>query len=298
MARQERNTLKLFFRKGALPSADHFADLIESTVNQVDDGFDKTPEDGLKISSLESYDSLISFFRENRSTQALWTIGYDAEQDKLLFNKVDEAKRSHTVLSLTPDGKVGVNRKDPKCALDIAGVVRSEGRIGVIPDTPKCKDRAPGSPVRADGKWHDITDTLKGCHALEVMAGVGLENKGRYAMVHAIAMNAFNPTGVLFNFLKRKNRIKCQHAYYSSHRDKLQLRWEGRGRECRLRIRSRCHYGKDIFIRYYVTRLWLDAKMKGSSDPNMEGFSDVEGEGSFPETGMAPALNGTDTDGR
>ena len=37
MARKGRDTLKLFFQRGALPSADHFGDFIDSTVNQVDD---------------------------------------------------------------------------------------------------------------------------------------------------------------------------------------------------------------------------------------------------------------------
>lgn len=61
MARKGRDTLKLFFQRGALPSADHFGDFIDSTVNQVDDGFKKTAEFGLEISSLGTFDSLISF---------------------------------------------------------------------------------------------------------------------------------------------------------------------------------------------------------------------------------------------
>jgi len=256
MARKGRDTLKLFFQPGALPSADHFGDFIDSTVNQVDDGFKKTAENGLEISSLGSFDSLISFFRESRSEQALWSIGYDEERDKLLFTKLDDAEQAHTVLSLAPDGKVGINRKDPQHELDVDGFVSARGRIGAA---------SADLTVPADGRWHDVTETLTGCHALEVVAGVGKPRTGRYALVHGIAMNAYNPAGMLFNLFKRKNRISCQHAYYSSRRDRLQLRWQGRAREYTLQLRSRCDFGEGCFVRYYITRLWCDAEMAGSS---------------------------------
>ena len=179
MARKGRDTLKLFFQRGALPSADHFGDFIDSTVNQVDDGFKKTAEHGLEISSLGTFDSLISFFRENRSPQALWSIGYDEERDKLLFRKLDDAGQPLTVLSLTPDGKVGVNRQDPVHELDVDGFVSAKGRIGTA---------SAELAVPADGRWHDVTETLTGCHALEVIAGVGKPKTGRYAMLHGVAM--------------------------------------------------------------------------------------------------------------
>ena len=254
MAKRRRSTLKHFFRKGALPSADQFGDLIDSVVNQVDDGFDKTPSNGLEISTLGAYDSLISFFRQSRSEQALWTIGYDEERDKLLFKKLDPVERPYTVLSLSPEGKVGINRKDPAHELDVDGFISCSGRIGVATN-----ERA----VAADGHWHDITETLTGCHALEIIAGVGKRKTGRYALMHAVALNAYNPTGWLFNFLKRKNRIRCQHAYYNARGDKLQLRWTGRDRNYTLQLRTRCDYGEGICVRYYITRLWSDAAMEG-----------------------------------
>lgn len=256
MARKGRDTLKLFFQRGALPSADHFGDFIDSTVNQVDDGFKKTAENGLEISSLGAFDSLISFFRESRSAQALWAIGYDEERDKLLFRKLDDSGQPLTVLSLAPDGKVGINRKEPAHELDVDGFVSAKGRIGVA-----SADLA----VPADGRWHDITETLTGCNALEVIAGVGKLKTGRYAMLHGIAMNVYNPAGMLFNLFRRKNRIRSQHAYYSSRRDRLQLRWKGHNREYTLQLRSGCDLGEGCFVRYFITRLWSDAEMAGCS---------------------------------
>ena len=45
MAKKNRRSLKNAFREGAQPSADAFADLIDSALNVVDDGFDKLESD-------------------------------------------------------------------------------------------------------------------------------------------------------------------------------------------------------------------------------------------------------------
>lgn len=261
MTQRRRSTLKHFFRQGALPSADQFGDFIDSTVNQVDDGFEKTAKEGIKISSLAEFENLISFFRESRPEQALWTIGYDGKQDKLLFKKLGQAEDDvPPVLSLSPDGKVGINRKDPDHALDVDGTLSAKGRIGVASGDLR---------VPADGGWHDITETLTGCHAFEVMAGVGKAGSGKYALMHAVAMNAFNPSGALFNFFRRKNPIKCQHAYYSDRNFRLHLRWKtvGSDRTYKLQLRSGCRYydeseKEEVYVSYYLTKLWFDAGME------------------------------------
>ncbi|MCY4180867.1 MAG: hypothetical protein OXD48_11460, partial [Litoreibacter sp.] len=52
MSKRDRTTLKSFFSNGALPTAKEYRDLIDSSVNQVEDGFDKTEKDGLKLFSV------------------------------------------------------------------------------------------------------------------------------------------------------------------------------------------------------------------------------------------------------
>ncbi len=259
MAKRNRSTLKNFFREGALPSADQFADLIDSSLNNIDEGFDKSSEHGYEISSIGFHDTLISFFRNSAPDNPLWSISYDRNQDKLLFNKLDDNKVATPVLVLTPDQKVGINEKNPEWDLDVAGVIRSQGRIGhALADQPT---------VPADGEWHTITGPLSGCHALEVMAGAGNKGTGRYALMHAIAMNTFNPTGLFFNFLNFKKRIKYHHAYYNAMGNRLKLRWLGTGNEYYLQLRSNCDYGDECHIRYYITNLWFDSVMKGSVAP-------------------------------
>ena len=83
MAKKNRSTLKRYFRTGALPSEDHFDDLIDSTLNTIDEGFDKTPENGFEISLVGDHRRLISFFKRGSVRDAVWTIDYDADHDRL-----------------------------------------------------------------------------------------------------------------------------------------------------------------------------------------------------------------------
>lgn len=252
MAKRNRATLRKFFGKGMLPSENHFHDLIDSTVNIVDQGFNKTEETGLEISSLGNHERLISL---SRNDQPVWSIGYDGTKDTLLFKKLTD-KEEILALSLAANGNVGVKQNDPAYDLDVGGVIRSTGRIGIPLSSQTW--------VPANGEWHNITNELSGCQAFEVMAGVGKPKHGKYALLHTVAMNTFHPTGFLFNFLNIKKRIRCQHAYYRSFRDKLKLRWYGENRRYHLQIRSNSDYGDGIRIRYYLTRLWFDEDMSDS----------------------------------
>lgn len=196
MAKKNRSTLKRYFREGALPSADQFGDLIDSSLNTIDEGFDKTPENGFEISLVGDHDRLISFFKTSAAKDAVWSINYDKEQDRLLIRRPDAETEIPPAMTFAGDGKVGVNKDNPAYALDVEGVIASHGRVGANPNNQKT--------VAADGEWHNITGALSGCQALEVMAGVGSKGTGRYALVSAVALNTFNPKGLIFNFLNLK----------------------------------------------------------------------------------------------
>lgn len=301
-----------------MPSAEHFADLVDSSLNTLEEGFDKTPEQGFKISSLDEQASLISFYRNSEPDTRLWSASYDGGTDSLLFNRhlslvnplspvnpdklttafsavdgvsassdagqnesgqntagpnkagqhessKEASKEGQAVLSLTQQGYVGIGQRTPEQMLDVAGVIRSHGREGT--------QQGQTLSVPADGRWHTISPRLEGCQALEVVAGVGIRRTGRYALIRAVAMNTCAPEGFFFNFLRRKNRIKAQHAYYRSSADKLKLRWvrdrkdpdnSDTYRPYYLQIRSNTRYGEGIAIRYHITRLWHDDYMQNS----------------------------------
>jgi hypothetical protein len=256
MAKKNRSTLKRYFREGALPSEDQFGDLIDSSLNTIDEGFDKTPENGFEISLVGDHDRLISFFRTSAAKDVVWSINYDKEQDRLLIRKPDAEAEIPPAMTFAGDGKVGVNKNNPAYTLDVEGVIASHGRIGANPGNR--------NTVLADGHWHNITGALYGCHALEVMAGAGSKGTGRYALMNAIAINAFNPTGWIFNFLNLKKRIKYHQSYYLARGNRIKLRWSGEGDKYYLQMKTHCDYGDGVEIRYYLTRLWFDEDMSES----------------------------------
>lgn len=291
MAKHNRDTLKNYFREGALPTSAHFADLIDSNLNTLEEGFDKTARDGFKVASLDREDQLVSFYRENVYGEPLWSISFDDKIDALLFKRTTTDENNEKivrkpVLALSQDSKVGINTTAPQQALDVAGVVRMQGRMGSL-FSVSGQDKAPvddglkviDADIPADGNWHQITPMLEGCHALEIVAGVGIQWTGQYAMVHAIAMNTCDPRGPFswlyrwLPFLNRKNPIRCHHAYYRSGSDKLQLKWvEDQNpppvvgtrqiRRYYLAIKTNSAYQQKVNIRYHITRLWFDDYMK------------------------------------
>ncbi len=254
MAKKNRSTLKRYFQEGALPSEEQFGDLIDSSLNTVDEGFDKSSENGFEISAVGDHERMLSFFRNSASQHPAWSISYEKDRDTLIFSKVTTDNREKPVVTLTPEGRVGIDNEKPAWTLDVGGFVSAYGRIGTNRDEQH-------QTIPADGEWHDITDVLTGCHGLEVMAGVGSPRTGKYALMNAVALNTFNPGGWLFNFLNLKKKIRYQQAYYLSFTNKLKLRWHGKGRQYTLQMRTNCNYGDGIQVRYYLTRLWFDEDM-------------------------------------
>jgi len=284
--RSKRSTLKKLFRQGSLPTEEHFADLIDSTLNIADDGFSQSADNGVEITLLGEKQRLLSFFSKPHDSPDWW-IGCDPDKNTLHFVRAAESGGlDQDILTMTSGGcvKVGQAQNVPPAGanasaiasvpdpagllMDVAGTIRSAGRMGV--------GAVGGGLVKANGQWQPITPVLTGCQAFEVMAGVGLmgQRKGRYALLHAYAMNTYNPTGFFFNFLNLKNRIRCDHAWYLSKADRLKLCWY-RDAECteshhyKLAIKSSSDYtdgGKtNIGIQFSLTQLWFDQQMSNST---------------------------------
>ena len=273
MKKQNRATLRRLFREGALPTGEDYALLIESMVNRADDGFDKPDDDGLRLTSAGVEPALISFYRGVGAREATWAIKHGKAEGALEFRQGPasaasrQAPDDETPLSTPPQGpaltlsaqnRVGVGVEEPEWPLDVSGVVRMSGRIGQA--TPQFET------IPADGKWHPIATGLTGCNALEVVAGVGgVKHRGRYALLHAVAMNAYNPGNRLLNFLFGRRRIRTHNAVFGSYTDRIRLRWSGTDYyNYSLELKTNAKYGKGIQVRYYITRLWFDNDMAAS----------------------------------
>lgn len=266
-----RKTLADNFADGKLPTQEAFADLIDSMVNIIDEGFDKSARDGMKIAQLDNSSKLISFYDAITVKMPLWTIafsmsGYGGEQNYKNLNFFYGNNKTNGLTLASVPGKeteeekaeertirVGVNKNNPEHEMDVNGVIASDGRIG----------KKGEKEVRADGKWHPVITGLDGCQAFEIMAGVGKAHSGKYALLHAFALNTFN---------SRKGNITYHQAHYSSRCDQIDLRWVGEAHNYSLEMRTRCSFeqkaAEEIYIRYYITQLWFDPFMENCTKTN------------------------------
>ncbi len=258
MVKKNRASLKRKFYEGEMPSASAFSELIDSMLNIVDEGFDKTEFDGLKVAQINQ-GKLLSFYRNIDIKSPVWSVQLDGPGGGLAFGNAGNA----SVLTLRAlSGGSGGNGGDgadnaASFELDMTGRVVADGRRG-----------RPGSMrVMADGGWHNITETLIGCYAFEIVAGAGKKNGGKYALMHAFASTAFNGN----------SDITYHQAYFGSKCNRLQLQWaavpDSGPLACVLQMRVGCSYDKDkkasgdgnnkteTRVRYYLTNLWFDPEM-------------------------------------
>lgn len=280
MSQQTRTTLKDYFKDGLRPDSDDFADLIDSTLNIYDDGFEKKDQEGLCIRSRVDEHGLLAFYRHQSGSstthaqgspvagEPLWATAFHGTDNQLVFRQGGPTGPTVPLVTLDPHARVGINQPDPKWAFDVAGVVSSQGRVGA------------GIRVPADGNWKDITPPLTGCCAYEVMAGVGRPNSGHFALLHAVALNTHNPAW-WEDLLFTKRRIRKRHAYYKRWVDRLQLRWtwsgNGANATYKLQIKSGTDYAQgrqkgvkldprqEVLIQVFLTDLWPYPDMRCSS---------------------------------
>lgn len=260
MSIRGRDTLKKYFAAGELPRQEHFEELIESVLHMDDEGFRKSPDRGLHITSEVGNTALVTFFRKEDARQPLWTLqhGQAGGQLKLMPGSGEATAATApppTLLTLDARQRVGIGTEQPQHALHVHGVVAGRGRAGTWfqPD--------PKNPPRADGAWHVLARELRGCVAFEIVASASLPGQGRHAVMHAMALNAHNPTLRWFDrWFSRKKRIRCHNAWYGQRCDRLELQWQPQpgapAGTYQLAIRTQCDYGQPVEIRVHMTCLW------------------------------------------
>ena len=235
----DRESLRSLFDTGTRPNANNFGSLIDSMVNKVDDRISKNLENGLMLAP-EGKESgrVVSFFDDIQGESPRWTFEMPLEgaQGLSISEPVSETQ-SETRIFFQKGGNIGIGTKEPKTSLEVDGILGTSARMGTYMT----------GAVPADGQWHDIITNLNGCTAFEIMAQVGKEKEGKYALLHATALSTFG---------RSRSKIRCTQAHYGWWWNKLALKWHGSTYDYGLRLRTRSNYGSGLEIKYCVTRLW------------------------------------------
>lgn len=239
MAKRNRQTLKKSFSKGQKPSERDFENLIDSTLNILDDGFSKSPESGIELSPLIGEKRVVmSVFRESGNPNPEWeiSIGTAGELKICQFGK----DNSIPAIVLHTDGSIEIGSERSNVILK--GQLASPGRKGTY-----IEDSVP-----ADGQWHDMSEDMEGVCALEVVAAAGRRHSGKHAVLVAMATHCFGA----------RAKIKNIRSCYGMFGNKIKLRWVKHGLACRLQIKTIFNYGEDMQIHFQVSRLWDNPLME------------------------------------
>ncbi|OKS86512.1 hypothetical protein [Mucilaginibacter polytrichastri] len=242
---QSREQLKDYFRNGKIPTEKHYADLINSMVHKMDDGFSKDEENGLNVSSYETSRNLVSFYKDINEIDPFYIISKDEPDPNCLklqpFNNAPGKKNiDNTSFFFHTNGKFGIGKKcDDKYKTEVNGFIGMQGRIGTYKTGTK----------PANGEWHTIIDNLDNCQAFEIVARTGKMGSGKFAVIHATAVSAYGPKGS-----KIRKNSSCRGFFWN----KINLRWKGTTHNYRLEMRTNSHYADDVDIYYTVTKLWDD----------------------------------------
>lgn len=241
-----REQLEDLFKDGDIPQEADFKSLIDSMINQLDDGFSKDDENGFEIKlTNQDYNKFISFFNDTNNPNIFFSVEKDEESSTIILrpgtpNKEGKANDGNSFF-FGKDGKMGIGKKaEPHLKLEVDGFTGMKGRIGTY---------ATGQ-VEADGNWWPIIHNLDNCNGFEVIARAGVLGTGKFAMLHAIALATFG---------RSKGCIRKTSSYYGFFWNKLNLRWKANDtHDYSLQIRSNSHYGNGAKISYKITQLWDD----------------------------------------
>lgn len=131
-----RESLKQLFRKGKSPSEQHFAHLIDSSLNKMEDGIGKTAQEGLQLSPQGNFDQVLSVYERMDVPLPAWQIKLlrQNETKGLSFEKIGKDENNEPVsnsrLFLANDGNVGVHTTRPWAPFHVDTTAGIRSRVG------------------------------------------------------------------------------------------------------------------------------------------------------------------------
>ncbi|MEG2070837.1 MAG: hypothetical protein RR034_05635 [Bacteroidales bacterium] len=235
MPKKNRETLKEHFKQGSRPSESDFTNLIDSTLNILDDGFYRNANTGIELSPLYENGVVLTVFNDQEHEIPQWEIAINRDSNDLSIQRVQQGKAIPAIL-LKSDGAIVLGNSDKDILL--RGNLHTSGRTGTFSE----------GWINADGKWHDITDYLEGMWALEVVAGCGKAYTGKHAILLATATHCYGS----------RAKIKKIRSFFGVFGNKISIRWKKSDLKAKLQLRTVFNYGEEVKIRYHVGKLWND----------------------------------------
>jgi cytoskeletal protein CcmA (bactofilin family) len=135
MPNKNRADLKSYFVKNAIPTEGNFADLVDSQLNQTDDGVFKAPGEPLAVVAASGDQKRALRLYGNYPANPDWFISLNPAQDPANpassrpgFGVADGAGRTRLFID-TATGRVGIGTNNPQQQLDVAGSLKVDGAI-------------------------------------------------------------------------------------------------------------------------------------------------------------------------
>ncbi|MEZ4362933.1 MAG: hypothetical protein R3B48_22265 [Kofleriaceae bacterium] len=194
MARKNRAELKSYFVKNAIPTEDHFADLIDSHLHPEDGVFKRSDEPLSVVAAPGEQKRVLRLYASYPAANPDWMISLNPAQDpanaaatsKPGFGITDGAGQTRLFVD-NASGRVGVGTNTPQFKLDVAGDARVQGRIMdatglVMPQGAILMWRGSSIPqgwALCDGT--NNTPDLRGRFVLGSGQGAGLANRSVHA---------------------------------------------------------------------------------------------------------------------
>ena len=224
---KDRNTLKEYFQKGNTPTAEQFAQLIDSVPNILDDGCEKKEIATPQFFPREKEDAFIAIYAAeptSRDDKPCWYFHLNADDELEIRNRANEA-----VLTIEQNKK-GTTYTGSK----------SEGGKSVCMEIP------------ADGKWHDLpveattTHIRSGCRVYQLFASYKDTRNYSYAMCEAVVSHK-NQKG---------RKITSPQKHWWGWSGQITLRWYLYDDQLFLQMRSKGNKKGVESICYQITELW------------------------------------------
>jgi hypothetical protein len=138
MATKNRSDLKSYFVKNAIPTESNFADLVDSQLNQAQDGVFKPDGEALSVVAAHGDQKrVLRLYASYPAASPDWMISLHPAQDpanaattgKTGFGITDGAGKPRLFIDATT-GQIGMGTNTPQFALDVVGSVQANGFRG------------------------------------------------------------------------------------------------------------------------------------------------------------------------